>query len=176
MKLATGLAALTVAIASTLAIGQANAIEEQEGFSSNPSARCQPALPAFDEQVRKRPLAMVNQGTTNAFVNCAFETEINLSTAQLISVYVSNATAAPVDVTCTGISGYEGRTNEYLPLTMTVPAGEQSTSPFQWADNDFATGSAGLISVACTLPPGTAINDSYVDFLIDDAVDAPPIP
>lgn len=174
MKFATGLAALTVAIASTLAIGQANAIEEGEFFSSNPSARCQPATRVSEAMIRKRPLAMVNEGSSNAVVNCAFEIESDQSLAQAVQVYVSNSTAADVDITCTGISGFETRqANEYLPETLTIQAGTQGLEPFFWADQDFASGTGGLISVACTLPPGTAINDTYVGLLTDDAVDAP---
>ena len=179
MKFATGLAVLTVAIASTLTIGQAKAVNEQETFSSNPSARCQPATKASEALIRKRPLAMVNEGTTNAVINCAFETEVRQSLAQLVTVFLSNSTASAVNATCTGISGWEGRTdeggaaiNEYLPIALSVPAGGQS-EPFQWADVDFENGTGGLISVSCVLPPGVAINDTYADFLIDDAPPAP---
>ncbi|MEP6634664.1 MAG: hypothetical protein ABJA62_10705, partial [Luteimonas sp.] len=120
-----------------------------------------------------------NEGTTNVTINCAFETEINQSTSQLISVFIGNSGTTDVDVTCTGITGWEFRSdmsgaslNEYLPVTLTVPAGAQSDA-FLWQDTDFTNATGGLITVACTLPPGTAINDSYVDLLTDDAPTTP---
>ena len=182
MKFATGLAALTVAIASTLAIGQVKAASEQLTFSSNPSARCQPATKVSEALIRKRPLAMVNEGTSNATINCAFELEARQTLNQLVTVFLSNSTATAVNATCTGISGWEGRTeeggtvviNEYVPVALPVPAGGQSLA-FQWADADFENGTGGLISVSCVLPPGVAINDTYADVLIDDA-GAPPAP
>lgn len=169
MKYAACLAALTVAVGSALAAGSAFAAPETEQFSSNPSARCQPAIRASEAQVNKRPLAMVNEGATTAFINCAFELEISQSDGYAVVLYVSNGSAAPANVTCTGISGWEGRAaNEYLPQTVTIAAGDQGE--FAWQDTDFAVGAAGLISVACRLPQGAAINDSYAVVFADDAV------
>lgn len=37
----------------------------------NASAHCQAALPVFDGLIRKRPLAVVNEGQAGAFVTCA---------------------------------------------------------------------------------------------------------
>jgi hypothetical protein len=182
MKFATGLAVLTVAIVSTLAIGQAHAVNEQLTFSSNPSARCQPATKASEALIRKRPLAMVNEGTSNATINCAFELEARQTLAQQVTVFLSNSTATAVNATCTGVSGWEGMTEEpgvppvlteYVPVQLSVPAGGQSEA-FQWADADFENGTGGLISVSCVLPPGVAINDTYADVLIDDAAPAAP--
>ena len=36
------------------------------------TAICQGALPAFETQIRKRPLALQNEGEANAFVTCSF--------------------------------------------------------------------------------------------------------
>lgn len=167
MKYAACLAALTVAVGSALAAGSAFAVAEVEQFSSNPTARCQPAIRASEAQVNKRPLAMVNEGATTAFINCAFELEVAASDGHLAALYVSNGTAAPMSVTCTGISGWEGRpTNEYLPLTLVIQPGDQAE--FAWEDVDF-TDDGGLISVACRLPQGAAINDSYAVVFNDDA-------
>lgn len=173
MKIATGLATLAVAIASTMSIGQVRAVEEVETFSSNPSARCQPATPASEAQFRKRPLAMVNEGATTATINCAFEMEVGESLGQAVELWASNSTATAKAVTCTAVSGWETRTNEYLPQTVTVPANSQAATPFFWEDIDFAGGTGGLISVSCAMPTGTALNDTYVSFLIDDGPATP---
>lgn len=167
MKVATGLATLVVAIASTMSYGQANAQTVQYTTSSNPSARCQPALKAYESDVRKRPLAMVNEGAGNAVINCAFEIEARQSVLQAIEIWASNASGSAKDITCTGINGYElSGVTEYLPTTLTVENGSQSDEPFVWQNDDFAD-AAGLISAACSLPTGTAINDTYVSVLED---------
>lgn len=165
MKLATGLATLVVAIASTMSFGQANA--QQYTTSSNPNARCQPATKAFEADVRKRPLAMVNESATNTFINCAFEIEIQQSVAYGVDIWVSNSSAAPATMTCSGINGYElSGVTEYVSQEIVIPAGMQAATPFSWSDADFDD-AAGLISASCNLPQGTAINDTYVAVLQD---------
>jgi hypothetical protein len=175
MKFATGLATLSVVIAAALAPGQARAADETEVFSANAVARCQATTPQSEAQLRRRPLSLVNEGTTNAFVSCSFETEVAESLAQSVEVWAHNQGAADASVTCTGINGYQYLPggNEFLPQTLVVAAGAQSDEPFAFVDSDFAAGSAGIINVSCVLPPGTGIDDTYAAYLINDADTAP---
>ncbi len=62
----------TLSAAAALALGsgyapQANAVS----MAANATAFCQTALPVFDGNVRKRPLAVTNEGTSNAFISCS---------------------------------------------------------------------------------------------------------
>ena len=169
MKLATGIAALTLAVASSYS-AQSIAAVELKATGANPTARCQGALPVFETAIRKRPLAVENEGTSATFVTCSFETQTYDAEAGvvLLDTYFSNKGTAAASVTCTAVSGYNGGTNEYVAQTFSVPAnGEYNAF---WIAEDF-TGelAAGLISINCQLPPSVGVNDTYVFWEEDDA-------
>src|SRR5690606_32531403 len=65
MKLATTIAGLTLAIAAVYSTPTA---AQFHGNASQPVARCQGALPVFETQIRKRPLAIQNEGSASTFV------------------------------------------------------------------------------------------------------------
>lgn len=170
MKLATGIAALTLAVASTYS-AQSIAALEIKGSASNPTARCQGALPVFETAIRKRPLAIENEGTAATFVTCSFEASTYDSTSGILMLdtYFSNKSATDANVTCTAVTGYNGGTNEYVSLTTAVPANSTGANPF-WLDEDFEGFMPdGLVSISCNLPPGVGVNDTYVFWEEDDA-------
>lgn len=183
MKLATGIAALTLAVASAYNI-PANAEDELHGNASGPTARCQGALPVFETAIRKRPLAVQNESTSAAFITCSFEfdaLDAIDNTALLLDTYFSTpGSTAPVNLTCTAISGFQGGTNEFVSMTTTInnptppPPGEFDGNLF-WTDSDFAGGlGSGLISISCSLPPGVGINDTYIFWEADDLTEPTP--
>ena len=87
------------------------------------TANCQSALPVFDGNIRKRPMALANEGAGNAFVTCDSESISNFATgfsAVAIGFY-NRAGAADVEVSCTLVNGVlfgEG----YFPKTVAVAA------------------------------------------------------
>ena len=170
MKLVTGLAVLTVAVASAYSLPSSAAIE-QHGNASNPAARCQGALPAFETAIRKRPLAITNEGTSAAFVTCGFEydaVDAEGNAPVLLDTYFSNTTAAELSVTCTAVSGFETGDNEFVSQTVAIAPGTQGN--LFWEDADFPVDglASGLVSISCNLPAGAAVNDTYIWWLADD--------
>ena len=160
--------------AGLLSAGNASAVTQTRQFATNPTGICQGALPAFETAIRKRPLAVQNEGETNSFVTCSFTSQGNFganpSNPTGVTMYLNTSGGAAVSVTCTGVSGYQGGANQYITKTATLAAtGTQST--FAWSSADFTGAPAifpsGLFSVSCALPPGVAINDSYVTFVED---------
>lgn len=172
MKLATGFALLTIAVASAYSIS-ANAVETDHSNTSGPAANCQSALPVFDTVIRKRPLAVQNEGTTASFITCSFVVDAGNAIGNapvLLDTYFSNNTAAPVNLTCTAVSGFQTGTNEFVSQTIEIAPGEQG-NPF-WADTDFDSGlGSGLISISCNLPAGVGINDTYIFWVAEDLTD-----
>ncbi len=67
--------ALVLAIGASFASFDAQAVTQNRRFQANATSYCQAALPAFEGAIRKRPLAVQNEGTTNAFVTCSFTME-----------------------------------------------------------------------------------------------------
>lgn len=171
MKLATGIAAVTLAMAAMYSI-PANA-QSLHSNASQPTARCQGALPVFETQIRKRPLAVQNEGSAPSFITCSFEFDVgeSMAGAELVDTYFTNNTGADVALTCTGVTGWQGGANEYVAFTVDLLAnGAEQGNPY-WLADDFAGGgmASGLISISCQLPPGVGINDTYVYRISDDA-------
>lgn len=139
-------------------------------FRANPTAFCQGALPAFETAIRKRPLAVQNEGTTNAFVTCSFLSQGSIDSSTTnpndVLVYFNSVSGTNVPISCTGVSGYAGGANEFVVKSVIVPANGQAQ--ITWNSADFAGAPAnfpsGLFSISCNLPPGGAINDTRMTF------------
>lgn len=167
MKLATTIAGLTLAIAAVYSTPTA---AQFHGNASQPVARCQGALPVFETQIRKRPLAIQNEGSASTFVTCGFEFDAYAAvdnSALIADVYFSNNTGAEVTVNCTGVTGWAGGDNEYVSFDVDIVAngsGVDDGGNLYWEDTDFAAGgmSSGLIAISCELPAGVGLNDTYV--------------
>ncbi len=166
MKLATTIAGLTLAVAATYSIPAT--AQSLHGNSSQPAARCQGALPAFETAIRKRPLAIQNEGSTASYVTCGFEFDsaaaVN-NASFMVDTYFTNSTDAVATVTCTGVTGYAGGENEFVSMSVDIPAnGSGEDANLFWFDDDFAGGGmeSGLVAISCLLPAGVGINDTYV--------------
>ncbi|MGY0613074.1 MULTISPECIES: hypothetical protein [unclassified Luteimonas] len=112
---------------------------------------CQAALPAFEGQVRKRPLALQNEGTASAFVTCAPPQFTGLADGDygLDVTFINNGSSAAT-VSCTGVSIGQIPTI-YVSKAISVPSG--ATRILNWKDTD---GSSKWVT-SCNLPPGTGI-------------------
>lgn len=149
-----------------LAGGGAFAAELPRVFSSNPAGRCQAALPAFEGHIRKRPLAIQNEGNATAFVTCAFRSQVYATELQAFTLAFASFDGATHSVSCTGITGYNSGTNQYVVKTATVPATGQSA--LSWIPADFGGAfNYNLLSVSCSLQPGVGINQTIVNLRED---------
>lgn len=166
MKLATTIAGLTLAVAATYSIPAT--AQSLHANSSQPVARCQGALPAFETAIRKRPLAIQNEGSTASYVTCGFEFDSGAAVDNasfLVDTYFTNNTDAVATVTCSGVTGYAGGENEYVSMSAELePNGSGGEGNLYWFDSDFEGGGmqSGLVAINCRLPAGVGINDTYV--------------
>lgn len=129
----------------------------------NATGMCQGALPAFDTQIRKRPLAVRNEGTQGAFVSCSLAGtagEVHSS----VEIVFTNSSAATAQINCTVVSGRTlGPAPQYYTHTVSAPAGLVSGFVHYF---DTAVDPANMINVSCQLPPGTSL-----DYIRHDSVD-----
>lgn len=166
MKLATTIAGLTLAVAA--AYSTPTAAQDLHANASQPTARCQGALPAFETAIRKRPLAVQNEGTIATYVTCSFEFdayEAIDNSALLLDTYFVNNTEGDVEVTCSAVTGWAGGSNEYVSSSVTIPAGGtfEDANLFWFADDFAGNGMAtGLVSMSCRLPQGSGVADTYI--------------
>lgn len=160
----------TLAAAMLATIGVAQAANETNELSSNGVSHCQGALPSFEGAFRKRPLAIDNEGTSPAFLTCAFELRSTGALGHAVDVWFGNNTATAKTINCTGVQGYNGA-SQAVAKSVVVPANTQDN--LTWADADFTAGIGGLLAISCQLPPGTGINDTYAAWLENDATEPP---
>jgi len=176
MNYSIGLASLVIAVGSVMAAPAQAAVEVNE-VGANATSHCQGALPAFETAIRKRPLAVQNEGSTSSFVTCSFSTQYNagdINQVGYFGIFFNNTTATAKTVTCSGVAGFASNaTNVFISKTATV-AGTTPAAPgegeifFEPADNG-AQGYYPLVNVSCNIPPGVGIADTYVGFNVDDA-------
>lgn len=162
-----------VFIAGCLLATSASAVDKQMEMSANATANCQGALPSFEGSIRKRPLAVQNEGSSAAFVTCSFVNEYDTADRRLISYYTAwftNTGASAATVSCTGVAGYQTRAETtYNSKSVVVAANSaaQAMISFAPADNG-GFGYYPLVSLSCSIPPGVGINDTYVGYVFVD--------
>lgn len=119
---------------------------------------CQPALPAYDGLIRKRPKAVANEGTTTAFVSCALAHQSEFfNTVEGVRVVVINRQDTAVEMTCTLVDGSGDITfSPSKARTITVPSGGRAVLPWSYASNNGGVRYTAP-AVSCALPPSTEI-------------------
>src|SRR5690606_41548022 len=122
MRTALATVFLTGAIAAALPVGAAT---QNHWMQANGSGVCQAALPNFEGQIRKRPLAIQNEGTATAFVTCS---PTSLQFAEASSgghgVFFKNDSDAGVTIGCTGVMGASDWSTDSSPPSVTSGANE----------------------------------------------------
>ena len=171
MKHSIGLASLVVAVASVFA-APVQAAEEVNEVGANAVSHCQGNLPASETTLRKRPLAVQNEGTTSAFITCSFSTQYDGEDIREIGgfgVFLNNKSATPKTVSCTGVAGFDSNTtNVFLNKSVVIAAAGEGTIFFTSVDNG-GDGFYPLVNLSCNVPAGAGITDTYVTFGVDDA-------
>lgn len=155
-----GLAA-SCATAAPHAVSAAYVQQSQVMLSAD---NCQPALPAFDGNIRKRPLGMQNEGAATAFVTCAFKGlrfDPRTTGNDLVGIVLSAQGSQSVTVTCTLVTGV-GEPN-YSTQTRTVYPGVGNLLVWESGALDFA-------AMSCSLPPQAGILytvRNYEEYIVD---------
>lgn len=153
--------------ACLLAAAPASAVDKTRIDKFNAPAFCQGALPNFEGHLRKRPLALKNEGTANAFVSCVVA---GRSRRTQVLAYVVNDTPASVPLTCTAVTGTEGSPDSHYSIkTVWSAAGQPQL--LTWAPTDFPPNGAYLPSdyfaLSCNLPPAAGLLSIQV-ILVED--------
>lgn len=119
---------------------------------------CQTALPVFDGLVRKRPLAVQNEGTSGTFVTCGLEGKTGAQpSSTVIFVGLVNNSSSPATVSCTLVDGRNAISDPiYLPKSVELPA-NTPIAELSWSSADAEGANFIYPAVSCALPPGTGI-------------------
>ncbi|MEO6366287.1 MAG: hypothetical protein ABIO38_09625 [Luteimonas sp.] len=151
--------------------GPADALTVTRSYFSHGTANCQAALPVYDGNIRKRPKAVANEGTSSAFVTCDFDSISNAGTGfSQINIFFINRSGVAKTVNCAFVNGIYNITHSpslvksvVLPTTSTNPT---ALGVSAGADNAGANFSAPAVS--CELPAGVeigAVSGNYPEFV-----------
>lgn len=138
-----------------LGLSEANAVEYE---TVEAVGVCQSALPVHDANVRKRPLAIANEGATTAFVSCSLQTPIGAGGVSDIALSLKNRSSVSAQVTCTFVEGahFDEELNFFFPKSVTVSAGS-----YTWMNWNYTFDNSGQVLFGarfnCALPPGVEI-------------------
>jgi hypothetical protein len=138
--------------------------------AANGANSCSGTLPAYQTQLRARPLALKNEGSSAAFVSCSFESGYAFSSGKDFGAYIINTGASDADVSCTGVDGLDATLAAafmapapvFVSKSATIPAGG-AASLFFFVPADFPT-LTGFNGMTCLLPPGVGISLAGKDY------------
>lgn len=164
------LAIAAIVAGSTVAVPAAAVIVERTKLQ-NATGLCQAALPAFDGLIRKRPLAVVNEGSATAFVTCSIMANNSFSYPQTrVTASFGAMEGASGTVNCTLVDGLQGGTYTTRYATRSIAVASPQNVRMEWDAETFTTGPTGIVipNISCSLPPGISINyvrNTYEDYV-----------
>ncbi len=146
--------------------GGAQALTATKKFYQNATGFCQPSLPAFDGNIRKRPTAVANEGTSAAFVSCSGPTSAEDTTGvSSLNLVLYNRTAAAISVTCSLVDSFTAG-GLVVPKTVSIPANNRAF--FTWTLADVGSPpSMQWANFNCGLPPSTDVGYLFYDYTYD---------
>lgn len=167
-----------VAVAAVLVAGfplrDAGAAERSRYDFQGAAGVCQPSQPSFAANLRARPLGLANEGTTTAFVTCAFRGDQTTGGrgAWQVTATVGNFGTAVRRVTCTFVTGSQrGGDNDaiYRAKTFQIAPGGQGVT-FSWEPSEIAGAPESIKrpAVLCSLPTKTTLH--YFSTYYDEGV------
>ena len=119
---------------------------------------CQSALPVFDGVIRKRPLAVQNEGDSSAFITCGMEGVLNASAVTSeVTMALTNTADVEVIVNCTLVDGRAGFSNPVYLVNSIKIAPNAPLGILTWAAADNGGDNFVYPAISCALPPGAGI-------------------
>lgn len=153
------------AVVGALSSGAANAVVVTKAqYGQAVGIMCQGALPNFEGNFRKRPLAIKNEGSTGAFLTCGLTSQYDVSTGGVpqVVLVVTNRNAPNTTMSCTLVDGYVDATigfSDYFPQTINVIG--LTYGQFSWS----ASGAGGVNdpvfgypAISCNVPANFEVN------------------
>lgn len=126
----------------------------------NAVGACQASLPVYDKNLRRRAIAITNDGTTGVYLSCSAQNHA-YSGSYLINATLKNYKAEAVTVSCTLMEGAHSTAGGdwyYLPKSVVIPA--YDTVDIRWnASLDNGGINFYRVNFTCSLPPGTEIGE-----------------
>lgn len=152
----------------------AGVVEGQSTNLFNAGATCLPALPRFDGDVRKRPLAVVNEGTSVSFVTCNYtvdqEAYDSKGGVERFDITAKNQGDAAGPVICTAVIGVDDGNARYIAKSVNLQPGERRKMEWKAEAYGLQGGWEGPVNLSCLLVPQMALNEGHVHWDYRDEI------
>jgi hypothetical protein len=168
--------ALSALAAAWLAAAPAEAATQNRTVTTPGARLCTLSIPTTDTGVRPKATGFRNEGTSNAFVICAFDSapgQTNNAASELgsdpyvVTIYFSSMDGKTHTFNCTGVNSWPAPyapmavPMQYSAKSVVVDPNDPSAEQIAWTHWDFGGAAniptSGSFSVTCLLPPGVAI-------------------
>lgn len=134
---------------------------QASNVGGNATNFCQSSLSNLESGIRKRPLAVANEGTETRFISCSVHIDTEGLQTNMVGVLLTNRSANAQAVNCTLVDGialpYPQYPPLYFPKSIAILPG--AAAVMTW---DHETDNAGeqfrVVNLNCGLPAGTEIN------------------
>lgn len=147
---------LILAFASSTAVAEP---PQYRHWSVNAPAMCHPALLRFDSDVRKRPLAVVNEGASSAFVTCSLPVNLaNDNGVESFYAVLRNLSGSSRTVKCTAVYGVDDGGALYVVRNVSVLPGQRLRIELD-ADDFELDRLHNRVGISCLLPAMVGINE-----------------
>lgn len=152
---------LFATLAATLACNAATAATIPMNETTMAVADCQSALPVFDGVIRKRPLAVQNEGDSNSFITCGMRGVTNVGSRNTtVQLHFVNNGATARSVSCTMVGGLSGFADPiYRTGGSYIQPGNIGTIAWLEQPDGFY-----FSAISCALPPGMGIRSLHRSF------------
>ena len=147
------------ALAGALASGQADAATSR-GHYISATAVCSGPLPVYDNQLKRRPLGILNQGTTNVFISCSVPSDYEgdlTSVNNFIRIYFRSFGAGGT-IACTLNAGNRIDGSGSVALSTPIAAGGDSDIYF---GNINKINFWGSYNFSCNVPADVEMNQIF---------------
>ena len=167
--------ALSALAAAWLAATPALAVTQTRTVTTPAARLCALSIPTTNTGVRPKATGFRNEGTTSAFVICAFDSapgQDNIYSSDvdadpsIVWLYFTSIDGQAHSFDCTAVNSwgsvaYGTGPMQYVTKTAVVDADANSLNGLSWGSSDYGSAAhiptSGAFSVTCLLPPGTAI-------------------
>lgn len=171
--------AMSVLVAAWLAM-PAQAATQARAVTTPAARLCTLSIPTTDTKVRPKATGFRNEGKTNAFVICTFDSapgQTNVYSVDkdfdpsTVRLYFTSIDGQAHSFDCTAVNSwgsvaYGTGPMQYITKTADVDADAESLNGLIWGSIDYGTAripTSGAFSVTCLLPPGVAIEIGMMD-------------
>lgn len=147
-----------------LATSPAFATDVLQKENGNAMNNCRGALPVHEASLRSRPLALVNESGSPAYVNCAFRAPTNSAGQEAFGAVLHNYGDATVSVNCVGVVGVDDGQATYILRTVSLDAGQRKLLNFDYVTDNESKRFQTNTGLQCLLPSNVGINETPQTF------------